>query len=151
MEKIDMAAALGRYFQIQNYLYSELGEAINGESLRIFRLEHYWSIVILGHSGTPNDQLRNFETAMQYLVEKRESNSIDHKLGIAINFNPMIEKQNNSYRKVLKKYSRSVVFEDLSIHLFIFLDGKIVRQIDSTEINEFLIHLDRQIAGMNSD
>ena len=146
-----MAAALGRHFQIQDHSNSEMVKTINGENLIIFRVEHYWSIVILGHSATPNDHLRNFETAMQYLIEKRESNFFDRKLGMAINFNPMIEKQHNSYRKVLKKYSRSVVFADLAIQLFIFRDGKIVQQINSTEINEFLIHLDRQIAEMNTD
>ena len=146
-----MAAALGKHFQLQDYSYSEIEKIINWESLNIFRVEHYWSIVILGHSSTPNDHLRNFETAMQYLVEKRESNFIDHKLGMAINFNPMIERQNNSYRKALKKYSRSVVFAELAIQLFIYQGGKIIQQIDSTEINDFLIHLDRQIAKMNSD
>ena len=151
MEKDDMAVALGKHFQIQDYSYSAMGKTINEESLKIFRVENYWSIFILGHSGTPNGHLRNFEAAMQYLVEKRESNFIDHKLGMAINFIPMIEKQNNSYRKVLKKYSRSVVFTDLAIQLFIYLDGKIVQQIEPTEINAFLIHLDRKIADFNSD
>ena len=151
METLDMAAALGKHLQIQDYSYSDVGKTINGESLKIFGVEHYWSIVILGHSSTPNDHLINFEAAMQYLVEKRETIFFDYKLGIAINFNQLIEKQNNSYRKVLKKYSRSVIFADLTIQLFIYLDGKILKQIDSIEINEFLIHLDWQIADMNSD
>ena len=145
MEKLGLLEALQDYLNLEDRSFSVFMQEINGGSVKIFRFENKWNIVLLEHSSSPIIHLVNFESAMQFVIIQRENQLTINNLALAIDFDAIAKKQKNSYRKVLKKYSRSVVFTDLDMQLLVFMRGKILRRIDSTEINNFLIDLDRQI------
>lgn len=151
MNKSGIIKALKQHLILKDEMFSVIDWPINGEILRIFRVENYWRIVVLENINSMIGLLAHFEAAMQYLIEQVESEISINKLAIAMDFGPIVKKQKYSFRRPLKKYSNSVVFADLNIQLMIFFNKRIIRQIESAEINEFLIHLDRNIRELNSD
>lgn len=93
--------------------------------------------------------LTTFEAAMQRLLDARRAQP-DVALGLGVAFASAAQGQPLSYRRALKKYSRSIVFEDIGIHLFLALKGGEVIALSPSEVNPFLGELNRWIAARSA-
>lgn len=90
--------------------------------------------------------LTTFEAAMQRLLDARRAQP-DAALGLGVAFASAAQGRPLSYRRALKKYSRSIVFEDVGIHLFLALKEGEVIALSPSEVNPFLVELNRWIAA----
>jgi hypothetical protein len=75
----------------------------------------------------------------------RREGPADLQLGMAIAFASTAHGQSPSYRRALKKYSNSIVFEDLGLHLFLVSSAMAVDVLKPTEVNAFMRDLDKWI------
>jgi hypothetical protein len=91
--------------------------------------------------------LKQFEAAMGLLVDTQAKSDSPLKLGLALAFNSTQRGETRSYRRALKKYTSSVVFTDLNIHLLFVRDDASVEVLPPEAINPFLRDLNRWIAG----
>ena len=99
----------------------------------------------LGDHPEPDAYIRAFDGAMDVLVAYAGSVEEMPQLGLALAFSSAERGEDTSYRQVMKKYTRSVVFEDLQIHLLLARDDGSVEDIPPGEVNLFLIDLNRYI------
>lgn len=84
--------------------------------------------------------LRAFEDGMQALLAARQQQP-GLELALVLDMQPALE-QTASYRAALKKYSNSVVFEDVVIGLLL-LSSRPPLWLPPAEVNPFLRQLDR--------
>lgn len=84
--------------------------------------------------------LRAFEDGMQALLTARQQQP-GLELALVLDLQPALE-QAASYRAALKKYSNSVVFEDVGIGLLL-LSSRPPLWLPPAEVNPFLRGLDR--------
>lgn len=92
-----------------------------------------------------------FEAAMQRLVDARNAYADGLRLGIAIAFAATAAGQHPSYRRALKKYSNSIVFEDLDLSLFLVRAKGNVIALEPQAVNPFLRNLNEWIAAQKSN
>lgn len=85
--------------------------------------------------------LRAFEDGMQALLAARQQQP-SWQLALVVDMQSAFEPQAASYRAALKKYSNSVVFEDVGIGLLL-LGGRQPVWLLPAEVNTFLRQLDR--------
>ena len=88
-----------------------------------------------------------FEAGMQRAVDARRTQPEGLSLGLAIAFGSTAAGQRPSYRQALKKYSNSIVFEDLGLSLFLVKGEADVIALAPVEVNPFLRGLDKWIAA----
>jgi len=86
-----------------------------------------------------------FEAGMQRVVDARRADR-ELKLGLGIAFSSTAAGQHPSYRQALKKYSNSIVFEDLGLSLFLVKGEGEVLALAPAEVNPFLRDLNKWIA-----
>jgi hypothetical protein len=91
-----------------------------------------------------------FEAAMQRMVDAHQAGDANLRLGIGIAFGSTAGGRHPSYRRALKKYSNSIVFEDLGLHLFLVHENGAVMELEPSGINLFLRDLDRWIAAQKT-
>lgn len=87
-----------------------------------------------------------FEAAMQRLIDARAADP-QRSLGLALAFGSTSAGQHPSYRRALKKYSNSIVFEDLGISLYLVKGENDILVLAPAEVNEYLRGLDRHVAS----
>ncbi len=104
-----------------------------------------WYVVALGDCPTADDYIRAFAKAMDALVAHSQISETTQDMGLAVAFGTTEGQAVHSYRSVLKKYSRSPVFEDLRIHLLLVRADDSVLHLPPEQINTFLIDLNRYI------
>jgi hypothetical protein len=104
-----------------------------------------WGIVFCPDKTDGTGYLGAFETAMQRVVDARREGPADLQLGMGVAFASTAHGQSPSYRRALKKYSNSIVFEDLGLHLFLVTGEKAVDVLKPAEVNAFMRDLDRWI------
>lgn len=85
-----------------------------------------------------------FETAMQRVMDARKKDAA-LKLGLGIAFASTAAGLSSSYRRALKKYSNSIVFEDLDLSLFLVTGADAIEVLAPNEVNPFLRNLNRWI------
>lgn len=146
---MDMTIAIVNYLNLERDSFSVSKYEINGQRLKLVHSKEERTMVLCEAQATASAYLEQFERAMQYLIDKSREQSGAENLGLAIDVNAIIERQRNSYRSALKKYSRSIVFEDLALQLLLFAHGKIIRDLQSSAVNEYLINLDRNLAKLH--
>lgn len=88
-----------------------------------------------------------FEAGMQRAVDARRAHPESLSLGMAMAFESTAAGQRPSYRQALKKYSNSIVFEDLGLSLFLVKGEDDVLALTPAEVNPFLRGLDHWIAA----
>ncbi len=88
-----------------------------------------------------------FEAGMQRAVDARRAQPEGLSLGLAMAFGSTAAGQRPSYRQALKKYSNSIVFEDLGLSLFLVKGEGEVLALAPAEVNIFLRELDKWIAA----
>jgi hypothetical protein len=105
-----------------------------------------WTLALCPDAADAAGYLLAFERGMQALIEAAASDA-SHQLGMALAFGSTECRQPISYRRALKKYSNSIVFEDLGIHLLLARSEKRVMMLPPEEVTAFLQGLDRWIVG----
>ena len=109
--------------------------------------ETRWLVLAIGDDDTPEQYLRNFDGAIAQLIGVSEALPVPVQLAVALAFSQTENGVEPSYRKILKKYSNSVVFPDLDVHLLLVRDDGGVEDIAPAKVNHFLRYLNEIIAG----
>lgn len=126
---------------------SNFTTAENIENLhRASKGEEHWRIVVRADQDAPDDCLHQFESGMDELIAGQSESYPDTNFGYAISFTSTENGDTTSYRRPLKKYSKSIVFDDLNIHLFLARDNGTVEVIALEQANTFLGDLNQYIA-----
>jgi hypothetical protein len=105
-----------------------------------------WGLALCAEHPDALAYLGGFEAAMQAIIEAAQLQRADLKLGIALDFASTAGGQDRSYRRALKKYSNSIVFEDLNLSLFLVRAAHEVLTLNPPDVNAFLRDLNRFIA-----
>ena len=105
-----------------------------------------WGCELCPDKDTTMAYFGTFEAAMQNLVDARRAKS-DLNLGLAVAFASTASGERHSYRKPLRKYSNSIVFEDLALHLVLVSTKDEINVLKPKEVNAFLRDLNRWIAA----
>ncbi|MGH2581713.1 MAG: hypothetical protein ACRDFQ_02300 [Anaerolineales bacterium] len=105
-----------------------------------------WGCELCPDKDTTMAYFGTFEAAIQNLVDARRANS-DLNLGLAVAFASTTNGERHSYRKPLRKYSNSIVFEDLALHLLLVTSKEEINVLVPKEVNSFLRDLNRWIAA----
>lgn len=104
-----------------------------------------------GDQPQPPDYIRAFDAAMDELIAHAGASAQPPVLGLALAFSSTERGAEASFRRVLKKYTRSVVFADLGVHLLLVRDDGFVWEIPPAQVNAFLANLNQFIAVRKSD
>jgi len=103
-----------------------------------------WTLALCPDNADAAGYLLAFERGMEVLIEAA-AGVASHQLGLALAFESTESRQPISYRRALKKYSNSIVFEDLGIHLLLARSERRVMMLPPEEVTAFLQGLDRWI------
>jgi len=87
-----------------------------------------------------------FEAAMQRAVDARRAQPEGLDLGLGLAFGSTAAGKRPSYRRALKKYSSSIVFQDLGLSLYLVHGKDKVLALAPEQLNSFLRGLDGWIA-----
>jgi len=117
-----------------------------GYTVRFGSGEQRWQLALCADQKEEMDSLRAFEAGMQRLIAIRQGSGEESgdKLGLALSFGPVLAAERGSYRRALKKYTNSIVFEDMGIALLLVSKGG-VELVPANAVNEFLWGLDERI------
>ncbi|KAA3643442.1 MAG: hypothetical protein DWQ07_23295 [Chloroflexi bacterium] len=111
--------------------------------------ETRWLVLAIGDAETPEQYLRNFDGAVAQIIGVGETLNMPVHLAIALAYSQTESGDEPSYRKILKKYSNSVVFVDLEVHLLLVRDDGSVEDMIPGKVNHFLRYLNEIIAGQS--
>jgi hypothetical protein len=107
-----------------------------------------WLLALCPEQTSAAAYLVAFERGMQLLIDSAAA-GVGAQLGLALAFTSTETRERASYRRALKKYSNSIIFEDLGIHLLLAGRGGL-EFLPPTEVNHFLRGLDRWVAAGRS-
>lgn len=111
-----------------------------------------WAIAILADQPNEVDYLKAFEKGMQSLIayDQHDSASRENNFALALAFDSTLGGKIRSYRRALNKYSNSIIFEDLGIHLLLAHDDGRIEHYVPDDVNLFLRKLNIRIAAEKS-
>jgi len=102
-----------------------------------------WIIEVKGDYDRNTAQYNvNFDTGMGQILKSITKVDNQTKYAICIPFSRTERGEKLSYRLILKKYSKSVVFELLNIHVILIRDDESVEVIHPKEVRSFLSTID---------
>jgi len=143
MDIAELRTALVKYFTGQGF--TETKQAAVGLDLAFEKGNERWGLALCPDRDEGMAYLGAFETAMQKIVDAHQADA-NMKMGLGIAFGSAAAGQHPSYRRAFKKYSNSIVFEDLGLHLFLVQTSRQVMELEPSGVNLFLRDLDRWIA-----
>lgn len=124
--------------------FSEQPAAQARLDLVLARSAERWGLALCPDQPDAMGYLGAFEAAMQQVIEARQQ--ADLQLGVALAFASTAAGEDASYRRALKKYSNSVVFEDLGLSLFLVQGPQQLVVLRPADVNAFLRDLNTWIA-----
>ncbi len=148
MHAEELKAVLNRHFAPQGYTVAP--EANLALDLVLSKPGQDWGLALGPDMHTGMAYLGAFETGMQRLLDARRT-SQDLLLGLGLAFGSTAAGSPDSYRPALKKYSNSIVFEDVGISVFLIKEEDDVIVLAPDEVNPFLRDLNRWIAAQRGD
>ena len=105
-----------------------------------------WIIEVKGDYDRNTAQYNvNFDTGMGQLLKSITIIDDKTKYAICIPFSRTERGEKLSYRLILKKYSKSIIFEILNIHLILIRDDESVEIISPKNIIKFLTSINPKI------
>ena len=105
-----------------------------------------WIIEVKGDYDRNTAQYNvNFDTGMGQLLKSITIIDDKTKYAICIPFSRTERGEKLSYRLILKKYSKSIIFEILNIHLILIRDDESVEIISPENIINFLTSINPKI------
>jgi hypothetical protein len=143
MDTNELRAALTKHFE---------GEGLSPDDpatldLAFAKGEEHWVLALCPEREEGMAFLGAFEAAMQRMIDTHQTLEPGLHLGIGLDFGSTAAGKHPSYRRALKKYSNSIVFEDLGLHLFLVQTDGAVMELQPSGVNLFLRDLDRWIAA----
>lgn len=97
-----------------------------------------WIIEVKGDYNRNTAQYNvNFDTGVGQILKSITTLNEERKYGICIPFSRTEKGEKLSYRLILKKYSTSIVFEVLNIHILLVRDDESVEVILPTDVRKF--------------
>ncbi len=143
MDIAQLRAVLEGHFSVQGFIVAP--EPPAGLDVGLQSETELWGLVLCPDREGGMAYLGAFEAAMQKIVDARRNAPENIRLGLGLAFESTAGGQSPSYRRALKKYSNSIVFEDLGLHLLLVTSTQAVDVLAPDEINPFLRDLDRWI------
>lgn len=116
-----------------------------GDILRAKNEVSEWLVCLCEDGEAAREYLLSFDGAMDSIVRRHPESAPEVNFAAAVAFGSTLRGKKRSYRKALKKYSRSTIFLDLGIHLWLAHDDRSLQVIDPQQANDFLQNLDRTI------
>lgn len=143
MDAGELAAMVSAYLEGRGYLRQPQAY---GLALLFAAGEEQLDVALLPDQADERGYLAAFEAGMQAALDARQAQP-GLRLCLALAFGSTAAGAPASYRRALKKYSNSVVFEDLELGLLLVLAPGDVIQLQPGEVNTFLRNLNRWLAG----
>jgi len=126
--------------------YASARATTRRDSLRTWGSDAEWFVVLRGDLKNSFDYIRKFDDAIDAVITRdRAATNLPVKLGVAVAFSSTLRGDVLSYRKALKKYTNSILFTDLDIHMFFVHDDLSIKLLEPDEVNEFIRELNRYI------
>ncbi len=144
MDIAELHRALAKHFAADAFMETEPGDL--PLDLVVAKGAERWGLALCPDREEGMAYLGAFEAAMQKMMDSHQADA-STKLGLGIAFGSAAAGKHPSYRRALKKYSNSIVFEDLGLHLFLVQDSGTVLELEPSKVNLFLRDLDRWIAA----
>jgi hypothetical protein len=141
MTEAEAQSAVVRWFRAKCYRVTEKVRADVGNTMDVLAQsdEEEWRSEIKGDYDKSTAQYTvNFDTGMGQLLKSIIRLNSRTKYGLAFPISRTEEGARLSYRSILAKYSRSVAFEALNIHLLLVRDDESVEVVAPHEVCEFL-------------
>ena len=105
-----------------------------------------WIIEVKGDYDRNTAQYNvNFDTGMGQILKSINTLNEETKYAICIPFSRTERGEKLSYRLILKKYSKSIIFEKLNIHIILVKDDETVDVINPKDVRAFLSTIDTKI------
>lgn len=105
-----------------------------------------WLIEVKGDYEKRTEQYSvNFDTGIGQLIKSITELKRNLKYAICIPFSKTERGEKLSYRLILKKYARSIAFEQLNIHLILIRDDESVEVINPNKVRSFLATINTEI------
>lgn len=105
-----------------------------------------WIIEVKGDYDRNTAQYNvNFDTGMGQILKSITTLNNEIRYAISIPFSRTERGEKLSYRLILKKYSKSIVFEVLNIHVILVRDDESVEVIPPKDVRAFLSDIEPKI------
>jgi len=105
-----------------------------------------WIIEVKGDYDRNTAQYNvNFDTGMGQILKSITTLNNEIRYAICIPFSRTERGEKLSYRLILKKYSKSIVFEVLNIHVILVRDDESVEVIPPKDVRAFLRNIEPKI------
>lgn len=105
-----------------------------------------WIIEVKGDYDRNTAQYNvNFDTGMGQILKSINRLNEETNYAICIPFSKTERGEKPSYRLILKKYSNSIIFEKLNIHIILVKEDETVDVINPKDVRAFLTTIDTKI------
>jgi hypothetical protein len=137
---------LTAYFKAEGYVPGQSQDL----DLLVSKSTENWELAFCPDREEGMAYLGAFEAAMQKIIDVKQTDRGNTRLAIGIAFGSTAAGKHPSYRQALKKYSNSIVFEDLGLSIFLVHENGEVMELQPGAVNLFLRDLDRWIAAQKT-
>lgn len=144
MDAQELRAAMLRHFERDGF--TETQDENVKLPLLLQRGDERWGFALCEDQPEVMAYLGAFEADMQAVIDAAQLQRPGLHLGMAVGFASTANGEESSYRRALKKYSNSIVFEDLGLTLFLVRGSHEVLTLAPKDVNVFLRDLNRFIA-----
>lgn len=143
MQENEVQNILMEWFKNQEYEVSEeiRGPAGNKVDIIARKGEEKWIIEVKGDYESQAQYYVNFNTMMGQLLRSITTLHPQVYYAIAIPFSKTERGETDSYRSILKQYSKSLVFESLTITLILVRDDWSIDVIEPHRVKEYFLTL----------
>ena len=140
MNEAVVQTILKRWFEKKGFKTIEDIQVNSGNNVDLLAKQgnEKWIIEVKGDYDKNSAQYNvNFDTAMGQILKSIIKLDDETKYCICIPFSKTENGEKLSYRLILKKYSKSLVFEMLHIHIILVRDDESVEVIHPNEVRNF--------------
>jgi hypothetical protein len=144
MTEAEVQAVICRWFRDRGYTVDQdcLSEGGNKLDVVARSRDAEWRVEVKGdYDANPAQYNVNFDTGIGQLVKSITSLDGTRRYAIAIPVSRTESGHRLSYRSILPKYSRSMAFEALNIHLLLVRDDESVQVIAPAEVTQHLARM----------
>jgi hypothetical protein len=137
MTESDVQGVVARWFADQGYSVREtcVIDGRNNCDLVATSEATEWRVEVKGDYDKNSAQYNvNFDTGMGQLLKSVTHSDGRIRYGIAIPFSRTERRENLSYRRILPKYSHSLAFELLNIHVLLVRDDRTVEVVQPSAV-----------------
>lgn len=144
MEEQQVQTILKEWFKDTGYNVVEHGYLDSENKIDIIARKgsECWVIEVKGDYDKNTAQYNvNFDTGMGQILKSITKLDSNTKYGICIPFSKTERREKLSYRLILPKYSKSIIFEILNLHLILVRDDGSVEIVSPNGVRSILLAL----------